>query len=134
MEAGGCRNSYPGAVCNARCLTRGAVAWLTTRIASDLPEAVTRDSVEHTWPSYRDAVMALLDGNPVPAAIERPLRPTLVVVEDADAQTPAEDVLNWPHDDVRVEVWTSDHLLPLRHAERFTDLVVAEVTARGDGG
>jgi pimeloyl-ACP methyl ester carboxylesterase len=122
------------AVCNAMCLTRGVVAWLTTRIASALPVAVTRDSVEHTWPSYRDAVMALLDGNPVPAAIERPLLPTLVVVGDADAQTPAEDVLNWPHDDVRVEVWTSDHLLPLRHAERFTDLVVAEVTARGDGG
>jgi len=40
-------------------------------------------------------------------------------VGDADPETPAEDVLAWPHEHIDVVVVASgDHLLPLRHAEQ----------------
>ncbi len=97
-------------------------------LAPNVPEAVARQLVEHTWPAYHGALSALLDNNPVPEAIARPRRPTTVVLGDADRETPAEDVLNGPHSEVRVEVSGSDHLLPLRHADRLAELVASEAT------
>lgn len=44
-----------------------------------------------------------------------------------DPQTPSEDVLGHPHGRVRVEVWPADHLLPVRLADRFTELLDAEL-------
>ncbi len=117
-------------MCNTMCLTRGAAGRLMPRLASNVPHAVARQSVEHTWPAYRGALRALLVDNPVPEAIARPRCPTTVVLGDADRETPAEDVLDWPHGAVRVEVWSSDHLLPLRHADRLSELVASEVAAR----
>ena len=43
-------------VCQTMCLTRPLFARLTVRLAHDVPDAVARDSVEHTWPAYRDAL------------------------------------------------------------------------------
>ena len=46
-----------------------------------------------------------------------PAAATTVVVGDRDPETPAEDVLNWPHEHVEVVlVQSGDHLLPSRHA------------------
>ena len=117
-------------MCNAMCLARGAAGRVIPRLATDVPQAVARQFVEHTWPAYQGALSALLEKNPVPAAIAHPRRPTTVVLGDADRETPAEDVLDWPHGAVRVEIWGSDHLLPLRHAERLAELVASEVAAR----
>ncbi len=117
-------------MCNAMCLTRGAAARLVPGLARDVPDAVARQLVEHTWPAYHGALTTLLENNPVPEAIAHPRRPTTVVLADADRETPAEDVLDWPHADVRVEVWPSDHLLPLRHADRLADLI-ADAAAAG---
>jgi pimeloyl-ACP methyl ester carboxylesterase len=117
-------------LCNAMCLTRGAAGRLMPRLAGNVPHAVARQLVEHTWPAYRGALGALLENNPVPVAIADPRRPTTVVLADADRDTPAEDVLDWPHGAVRVEVWSSDHLLPLRHADRLAELVASEVAGR----
>ena len=125
-------NGTPAAsvMCNAMCLTRGAAARVVPGLARNVPDAVARQFVEHTWPAYHGALTALLEDNPVPEAITHPRRPTTVVLADADRETPAEDVLDWPHGDVRVEVWSSDHLLPLRHADRLAELIASEVTAR----
>lgn len=113
--------------CNAMCLLRRPAASLLARIEHGLPERVARDAVQHTWPSYRDALIALIDDNPLPEAIERPRLPATVVVGDRDPETPAEDVLNWPHEHVEVVlVESGDHLLPLRHA----DAIVAAIGAR----
>jgi pimeloyl-ACP methyl ester carboxylesterase len=116
--------------CGAMCLLRAPAGHLLARLARDLPERVVRDSVQHTWPAYRDALEALLDHNPLPRAIAQPSRPTTVVVGDADTQTPAEDVLDWPHDAVDVStVPGADHLLPLTHSAavtRATDILYYE--------
>lgn len=110
-------------VCNAMCLTRGAAGRLMPRVASSVPDAVARDSVHHTWPAYRDAVCALLEANPVPGAIAHPRVPTRVVLGDDDAQTPAQDLLDLPHDEVSIEIWPADHLLPVRLPERLAGLI-----------
>ena len=117
-------------MCNAMCLTRGAAAHLVPSLGRNVPDAVARQLVEHTWPAYHGALTALLENNPVPEAIARPRRPTTVILADADRETPAGDVLAWPHGEVHVEVWSSDHLLPLRHADRLAELIASEAAAR----
>lgn len=110
--------------CGAMCLLRRPAASLLTRVERDLPERVARDGVQHTWPAYRDALVALLDDNPLPAAIATPPRPTTVLVGDRDPETPAQDVLDWPHERVEiVEVANADHLLPLRHPDTVVDAI-----------
>lgn len=116
-------------VCNSMCLTRSLAGRLVGRLASDVPAAVARESVEHTWPAYRDALGALLEDNPLPGAIDHPRRPTLVVLGADDPQTPSADVLGHPHDRVRAELWPADHLLPLRLAERLAELLDEELAA-----
>jgi pimeloyl-ACP methyl ester carboxylesterase len=112
--------------CGAMCLLRRPAAGLVARIADDVPERVARDSVQHTWPAYRDALMALLDDNPLPAAIGQPRAPTTVLLGDADSETPAEDVLDWPHEQVGVVVVEgTDHLLPLRRPAAVVDAIEA---------
>ncbi len=113
--------------CQTMCLTRPLLARLAPRLANGVPDAVARDSVEHTWPAYRDALSALLDDNPLPDAIDKPRRPTLLILGENDSQAPPEDVLAHPHEHIRVEVWPSDHLLPLRHADRLANLLHAEL-------
>jgi pimeloyl-ACP methyl ester carboxylesterase len=114
-------------VCNTMCLTRSLAGRVVPRVVSTLPTDVARESVEHTWPAYRDALAALLEDNPVPDAIEDPQRPTLVILGEDDPQTPTEDVLAYPHGLVRVEVWPADHLLPLRLADRLAGALDAEL-------
>lgn len=115
--------------CNTMCLTRSLAGRVMPRVASRVPAEVARESVEHTWPSYRDALGALMEDNPVPDAIESPRRPTLVVLGEDDLQTPSADVLAYPHERVRVEVWPADHLLPVRLADRLAQLLDVELAA-----
>lgn len=114
-------------LCQTMCLMRPLFARLALRLADDVPDAVARDSVEHTWPAYRDALSTLLEDNPLPDAIDEPRRPTLIILGENDLQAPPEDVLAHPHGHIRVELWPSDHLLPVRHADRLANLLHAEL-------
>ncbi len=117
------------------CLLRRPAASLVARIANDLPERVARDSVQHTWPAYRDALMALLDDNPLPAAIGQPRAPTTLLLGDADLETPAEDVLDWPHEQVGVLAFAgADHLLPLRRSTELVDAIEEDLKELALGG
>lgn len=110
--------------CGAMCLLRAPAGRVLARVGRDLPERVARDGVQHTWPAYRDALEALLERNPLPHAIAQPFRPTTVVLGEADPETPAEDVLDWPHDAVDViTVAGAGHLLPLTHSVAVTRAV-----------
>ena len=95
--------------CGLMCLTRPVAARLVRRVAPDVPDRVALDSVQHSWPAYRDVVKTLLEDNPLPDAIGRPRVPTTVVVGTADTQAPADDVLDWPHDQVDVVTVDADH-------------------------
>lgn len=111
--------------CGLMCLTRPLAAGAVARLARDLPEQVARDSVQHSWPAYRDAVMTLLEANPLPHAIADPRRPTTVIVSDADDEAPADDVTEWPHDAVELVELDGDHLVPLRQP-RLVARVISE--------
>lgn len=121
--------------CNLMCLTRPAMARLIPRLARDVPRVLARDSVQHTWPAYRDALEALLRDNPLPAVIIRPPRPTTVVLGETDNETPAGDVLDHPHEAVEVVVLAGDHLLPFNApAEVAAVIAHAHARARGSRG
>lgn len=111
--------------CGLMCLSRPLAARLVRRVGRDVPDRVALDSVQHSWPAYRDVVKTLLDDNPLPDAIERPRAPTTVIVGTADVQAPADDVLDWPHDAVHVIAVNADHLLPLRAPDVVTDALTA---------
>lgn len=109
--------------CGAMCLARPAAGALAARVAREVPEEVARDSVQHSWPSYRQAVMTLLEDNPLPDAVDHPTHPTVLVLGDADSHTPAQDVLEHPHARVEVTLLKGDHLLPLSQAAAVARLV-----------
>lgn len=113
--------------CGLMCLGRPLAAAAATHLARDIPGQVARDSVEHSWPSYRDAVLSLLEANPLPDAIEHPVRPTSIIVSSADTEAPAEDVTGHPHDAVEVIELSGDHLAPLHHARTIAALTAEHV-------
>lgn len=113
--------------CGLMCLTRPLAARTVARVRRELPEDVARDSVRHSWPAYRDALLTLLEDNPLPAAIARPSRPTTVVVSDNDLQAPAKDVTAWPHDAIELIELHGDHLVPLRHPQLLARLICHQV-------
>jgi pimeloyl-ACP methyl ester carboxylesterase len=116
--------------CGAMCALRRPVGAFVVHGRRDIPAAVVRDSVQHSWPAYRDTLAVLLEDNPLPQAIDRPRVPTTVILGDADQETPAQDVLDWPHDDVEViEVPGADHLLPIRHPEAVVAVVARRLAA-----
>lgn len=109
--------------CGLMCLARPLAARAIVRASRNVPEEVALDSVQHSWPAYRDALTTLLEANPLPTAIGRPRVPTVVVLSDADDQAPAEDVLSWPHGEVTIVSLEGDHLVPLNHPRAVADAI-----------
>lgn len=126
-------NGSPAAsvACSLMCLLRRPAAAAVARAAQMVPEDLARDGVEHSWPSYRGALQALLETNPLPHWITGPQIATTVVLGSDDARTPAADVLNWPHERIDVVEVTGGHLLPLTHPEVVTELVKNALRRRG---
>lgn len=102
--------------CGLMCLARPLAGHAAARLVRELPEQVARDSVQHSWPAYRDALATLLEDNPLPEAVADPQLATTIVLADEDEETPSEGVLAWPHERVDVIELAGDHLLPLRRA------------------
>lgn len=112
------------------CLLRRPAAAAVAHTARLVPRDLARDGVQHSWPSYRGALTALLRGNPLPEWIAEPGCPTTVVLGAFDQRTPAQDVLGWPHDGVETIVSQGDQLLPLTHVETIAALAVAGLNRR----
>ncbi len=110
--------------CGLMCLLRPVAASAAARLAGGLPKQVARDSVEHSWPSYRDAMLTLLEANPLPKALAAPRRPTTVLVSDHDEQAPADDVAADLHPDVTLVTLAGDHLVPLNHPDAVVSAVL----------
>jgi pimeloyl-ACP methyl ester carboxylesterase len=116
------------ASCQVMCLLRRPAGRILPRLVPDLPETLVRDSVEHSWPAYRDGVASLLEDNPLPAAIAHPTHPTTVLLGDDDQLAPPSDVLDGPHHAVDVRLLPSDHLLPVRWPEPVAAAIAAGYT------
>lgn len=89
-----------------------------------MPDDLARDSVIHSWPACRDALVSLLDENPLPAWIASPSSTTTVVLGTDDPRAPATHVLDWTHDLMNVVVLQGDPLLPITHPAKPAELVV----------
>lgn len=115
--------------CGAMCLGRPLLSRALPRLVRHAPSALVREAVEHSWPPYRAAVRTLLDHNPLPAALARPLRPTSAIVGEQDELTPASDILDQRCEQVRVIALPGDHWLPLTHAHELARIIAAEGSA-----
>jgi len=114
-------------LCGAMCLLRSPAARLLPLLARGAPPALAAQSVQHSWPAYRDAVRALLDHNPIPAWLDQPEQPTTIVLGDIDRRTPARDVLDHPHDAVEVLEVPGDHLLVYECPAEIGALIAARI-------
>lgn len=112
--------------CGLMCLARGLLVRALPRLSRDLPAEVAADSVQHSWPAYRDALRSLLVDNPLDDALASPRRPTMVVVSDADTTAPATDVNVQRYQRVRIVELQGNHLLPLSRATEIAALIVGE--------
>ncbi len=112
------------AACAVMCLLRGPAAALVARIARETPSELARESVNHSWPAYRDALVSLLDENPLPSWISHPTSVTTVVLATDDPRAPAGDVLRWPHECVRVVELRGDHLLPVTEPDALAKIII----------
>lgn len=110
--------------CAVMCVLRGPAAALVTHIARETPSELARESVNHSWPAYRDAVVSLLDENPLPSWISQPTSVTTVVLATDDSRAPAGDVLRWPHECVQVLELPGDHLLPITQPDVLAKLII----------
>ena len=113
--------------CGLMCILRRPAARLAALTARGVPRQVALDGVQHTWPAYRDALTTLLEENPLPGAILHPVRPTTLILGEADAEAPAADVLDWPHGSVYVILLPGDHLLPLSSPAVIADRIAAQL-------
>ena len=124
--------------CSVICLLRRPAAVAVARAAPQVPEDLARDGVQHSWPAYRDALAALLDGNPLPAWIAAPAKRTTVILGDRDRQTPASDVMDFPRHAVDGDRRPSDEDADGDHdpvpGERERPDLDRRVDADGDGG
>lgn len=116
-----------GLTCALMCLLRRPLTRVLARAVRRVPSDIARDSVQHSWPAYRDALDTLLEHNPLPVWISAPQRPTTVVLSDEDREAPAGDVLDFEHDAVDVVALRGDHLIVLSRPEDITQVIVARV-------
>jgi len=119
--------------CGLMCLLRPLAEMLVTRLADGVPREVAHESVQHSWPAYRDALTTLLDSNPLPGALKHPTHPTTVVLADADLRAPKGDVLDHPHEAVTLVELTGDHLFVYADAPAVAAVIAATTTAVEDG-
>lgn len=112
-------------LCTLVCALRHPLALAAPLLLPSLPAEVARDAFRHSWRAYRDAVVALLDENPLPAALAAPSVATVVVVGLLDETAPAAEATAAAAPGVRVVELPGGHLLPLTHPLELAALLQA---------
>ena len=122
-------------VCAWMCTHRATAARLAVVLRPDLPGAIARDSVQHSWDSYsgtmRNVILAGATANEVTLAARRLAeraprgatrigQPLRIVFGDRDlvVDRAALDALAREIPQLRVEAWRGGHDLPLRDPQR----------------
>ena len=114
-----------GVVCGAMCLARVPLARLAPRLVPDVPAAVARAGVAHSYPAYRDALAALF-GPTLRDWLAGPAVPTVVVVAADDVTAPPAMTRSVPRDEqVQLVSIEGDHLVAVTDPVRV-GAVVAE--------
>lgn len=121
-------------MCAAMCRLRPLAAAAAPLMTRDLPAAVARDAVMHTWPSYsRTLRNVVLDYRPLPDLIATE-RPITLLYGNRDAETSTEKIgrlgaaLHAGNTRAEVHVVDGDHHLPLRHPTVVIQAIVVATT------
>jgi pimeloyl-ACP methyl ester carboxylesterase len=119
----------PQAVCAWTCRHRGTASWLAVGSRPDLPVAIARGGVNHTWATYSGSLESLVrDGGWAPALEALDRWGTRVVIADG-AYDPVpvrgrSDELARQFPSIRSEIHEhADHLLPLSNPGWCRDLI-----------
>ena len=116
-------------VCGAMCLLRAPLARVAPRMAPDVPAAVARAGVAHSYPAFRDALEALL-GPTLRDWLAAPTVPTVLVVAEDDVTAPPAAVRAVPRaKQVALRSVAGDHLVPVTDPDRLAGLVTAALRA-----
>lgn len=127
--------SVASAACGLMCLLRSPLGHAAPRVAG-LPETLTeqvaadvaRGGVEHTYPAYRDGLLAMFEDNPLAAELAHPAVPLTLVVAQQDQTAPAEDLLGLAiSPSVRIHRLPGGHLLPLTSPDSVRRLILASL-------
>lgn len=121
-------------ICAAMCRLRPLAAAAAPLMTRDLPAAVARDAVMHTWPSYsRTLRNVVLDYRPLPDLIATE-RPITLLYGNRDPETSRDEVgrlsaaLERNRTRAEVRVVDGDHHLPLRHPTVVIQAIAAATT------
>ncbi len=113
-----------GLVCGTMCLLRPVLSRLAPRVEADVPPAVARGGVQHSFPAYRDALMSMWEDNPLPALLRAPRHPVTVVLGEQDETVLVSDVLDLPPAEaVEVVRLPGTHALPYEQPDVIAGLL-----------
>lgn len=125
------------AVCAWMCRHRRLASWLVAAARPDLPVAVARSGVKHSWQSYTGAYRAFLRGEGWQPALDTLLTAGVPVLLTAGARDPVPGpewprilLRRWPAADVAVHP-DADHGLPLSHARWCRHRIEALLASTG---
>lgn len=131
--------SAASAACGLMCLLRSPLGRAAPRVAG-LPETLTeqvaadvaRGGVTHTYPAYRDGLLAMFEGNPLAAELAHPAVPLTLVIAQQDQTAPAEDLVGLPiSPTVQIHRLPGGHLLPLTSPDSVRRLILARLETPG---
>ena len=119
-----------GFVCGTMCLTRPLLARLAPRLEPDVPPQVARDSVQHSFAAYHDALSSMWEDNPLPDVLRDPPCPITVVLAEHDQTVLVSDVLTLPPSaDVHIRRVPGDHGIAYDQPDLIAALLIAQLGA-----
>ncbi len=125
----------PRAVCGWMCRHRTAASWLAVAYRPDLPVAVARSGVKHTWSTYTGSMNGLVRDTSWPIALElldRAGVPVILSVGDADpvpVPGQAAELARTRFNVTHLRHRYADHSLPLTDPRWCTRLLTATAQA-----
>lgn len=116
-----------GFACGAMCLARPLISRLVPRMEPDVPPAVARDGVRHSYASYADALSSLWEPNPLGDLLRAPAHLVTVVLAEQDQTVLADDVLTLPPSpEVDVRRVPGGHGVAYEQPDLIADLLLAQ--------
>lgn len=118
-------------VCQWVCAHRRAAAWVAVAVRPDLPVAVARDGVWHTWDSYMQTLRCVIIESGSAAWLEDLAAPVVLLLGAQDRGIPRADLLaTAARRGFEASVLAGGHDLPLSHPAVCLDAIRA---ALGEG-
>ena len=118
------RSASAALVCGVMCLLRRPLVAVAPRAARQVPRAVARAGVLHTYPSYVQGLESLFSDDALLQAFRDPSHPLTVVLATDDDTVPTDSITSLPRSPaVDVIELPGDHLLPVTEPDLVATLL-----------